>query len=198
MKTLIHTIAYVAVAALLFVSNSFAASDFLLEIDGVKGECKGKHIKLTEQPDGSFTAENIPAGTYEISYKAKARKTGYSAEPITETVSFSFFCIVSPRDHASGLPTGKRSAVQSPRDAASGQATGKRTHKPIRITKEWDASTPQMVVGTIVVGDVDDDGLPDDAAQGDPVHGVDVKLGTKSSSSRPAPTGYDLTLAKKI
>jgi type VI secretion system secreted protein Hcp len=32
----------------------------------------------------------------------------------------------------------------SPRDPATGQATGKRMHKPITITKEWDASSPQL------------------------------------------------------
>jgi type VI secretion system Hcp family effector len=34
--------------------------------------------------------------------------------------------------------------VQSPRDAASGQASGKRQHKPIIITKEWGAASPQL------------------------------------------------------
>ncbi len=34
--------------------------------------------------------------------------------------------------------------VQSPRDAATGQASGKRQHSPIRITKEWGASSPQL------------------------------------------------------
>ena len=32
----------------------------------------------------------------------------------------------------------------SPRDVATGQASGKRTHKPIVITKEWDAAWPQI------------------------------------------------------
>ena len=32
----------------------------------------------------------------------------------------------------------------SPRDVATGQATGKRTHKPIVITKAWDAASPQL------------------------------------------------------
>lgn len=35
-------------------------------------------------------------------------------------------------------------AIESPRDAASGQASGKRQHKPIKITKETDASSPQL------------------------------------------------------
>lgn len=34
--------------------------------------------------------------------------------------------------------------VTSPRDAASGQPSGKRQHHPVVITKEWDASTPQI------------------------------------------------------
>jgi type VI secretion system secreted protein Hcp len=32
----------------------------------------------------------------------------------------------------------------SPRDPATGQATGKRIHKPIVLTKEWDAASPQI------------------------------------------------------
>lgn len=35
--------------------------------------------------------------------------------------------------------------VLSPRDAASGLPTGKRQHKPIVITKEWGAATPQII-----------------------------------------------------
>ncbi len=33
---------------------------------------------------------------------------------------------------------------QTPRDQASGMATGKRMHKPLTITKEWDASSPLL------------------------------------------------------
>jgi type VI secretion system secreted protein Hcp len=35
--------------------------------------------------------------------------------------------------------------IQSPRDVATGQASGKRQHGPIQITKEWGASTPQIM-----------------------------------------------------
>ncbi len=34
--------------------------------------------------------------------------------------------------------------VEAPRDAATGQARGKRQHKPITVTKEWGASSPQL------------------------------------------------------
>ncbi len=68
--------------------------------------------------------------------------------------------ITSPRDAASGLPTGKRmhkplsvhisstdnsvTEVKSPRDAASGLATGKRQHKPFVMAKEYDKSSPKL------------------------------------------------------
>lgn len=35
--------------------------------------------------------------------------------------------------------------IVSPRDAASGLPTGKRMHKPFVITKQWDASTPVLL-----------------------------------------------------
>jgi type VI secretion system secreted protein Hcp len=34
--------------------------------------------------------------------------------------------------------------VESPRDAASGLPSGKRRHKPVVITKEWGAASPQL------------------------------------------------------
>jgi len=37
------------------------------------------------------------------------------------------------------------SSAASSRDSSTGQATGKRQHKPLVITKEWDASSPKLV-----------------------------------------------------
>ncbi|HXJ01001.1 MAG TPA: type VI secretion system tube protein TssD [Micropepsaceae bacterium] len=34
--------------------------------------------------------------------------------------------------------------VKSPRDAATGLPTGKRQHKPVAFTKEWGAASPQL------------------------------------------------------
>jgi len=36
------------------------------------------------------------------------------------------------------------SYVVSPRDSASGMATGKRQHAPVKIVKEWGAASPQL------------------------------------------------------
>lgn len=52
----------------------------------------------------------------------------------------------SPRDlhKAKFGAIGFQYEVASPRDLASGQASGKRQHKPIVVTKEWGASSPQI------------------------------------------------------
>lgn len=42
--------------------------------------------------------------------------------------------------------TATEHAVKSPRDVASGQATGKRMHKPFVIIKEWEKSSPLLMV----------------------------------------------------
>lgn len=70
--------------------------------------------------------------------------------------------IVSPRDAASGLPTGRRmdkpysfvvsaednkvTEVKSPRDTPSGLATGRRMHKPVQpISTELDKASPKLI-----------------------------------------------------
>ena len=67
--------------------------------------------------------------------------------------------IVSPRDPASGLATGKRmhkpfvvtkeldirsNEIGSPRDASTGLPTGRRMHKPFVVTKELDRSSNEI------------------------------------------------------
>jgi type VI secretion system secreted protein Hcp len=53
---------------------------------------------------------------------------------------------VKARGAARGTIPGIRYLAESlsPRDEATGQASGKRIHKPITVTKEWDASSPQL------------------------------------------------------
>jgi len=45
---------------------------------------------------------------------------------------------------ASAMP---QHEVVSPRDSSSGLPTGKRQHKPLTVTKEWDAATPLLRAG---------------------------------------------------
>lgn len=179
MKTYIKSAFVAIIAMVLFASNSFAASDYLLELEGVKGESKGKTLQLNENSDGTFTIENIPAGTYQLVYKAKQGKTG-SAK----------------RTGAGGGPhvLAFEYEVKAPRDVATGQSSGKRQHGAVTIRKELDKSTPtKAIIGDIIVGDLDGDGT---AAQGDPVNGVDVKLGATAKGQKTA--GYDLKVAKKV
>ncbi len=171
-------------AIVFFAKTSFAASDYLLELDGIKGECKGKHIKLTENSDGTFSAQDIPGGTYTVIYKAKAGKTGATKRTTDNTASLSFTYQKIEWD-----------CIVSPRDVATGQSSGKRMHKPFVITKELDKTAPSTTVGEVTVGDVDGDGMAD-RNTGDPIHGVDVKLGAKAKGS-PTTATYDLVMAKK-
>jgi hypothetical protein len=202
MKTPIKIQFFALAIVALFAARTFAASDYLLEIEGVKGEATGKKFKMTEQPDGSWLAQNVPAGTYKICYTVnnvtwteQTRSTGKSS---SQNVRFDF-------------------EVSMPRDAQSGMATGKRMHKPFVITKELDKMSPRTTLGEILVGDLDGDGSVDKTT-GDPVHGVDVKLGATPTSSSdktpgdpipgldvkpaakgsPVKAGYDVVAVKKV
>ncbi len=52
--------------------------------------------------------------------------------------------VVKVRSTAAGFEITFNQAIVSPRDAASGLPTGKRQHKPFVITKEYDKSSPLL------------------------------------------------------
>jgi hypothetical protein len=52
--------------------------------------------------------------------------------------------VVKIRNTATGFEITFNQAIVSPRDAASGLPTGKRQHKPFVITKEYDKSSPLL------------------------------------------------------
>ncbi len=173
-----HVIGTIALmAVLLSGSPAFAASDYLLQLEGVEGECEGKIVQLVEGADGSFSATNIPSGTYKLVYKPNAPVTG--ADPSAS----------APRKRS--YETVKFEYVVSPRDAASGLATGKRQHKPMMVVKELARTPIVTTLGRIVVGDLDGDGLVDQAPPS--------TLGTKGGAlDAPVKAGYDLKLNKKV
>ena len=184
MKTAYFSRIVVALVALFVSTGAFAASDYLLELEGIKGECVGKHIKLIEQADGSFTAENILPGTYKLVAKPNTDGSGTGKVSIS---SFNFTCTVSPRDAASGQASGKRDVAtgqsSGKREHASGQATGKRQHKPFNIVKTNVTIPPAGIsISEIVVSKVQDDATDDGSST--------AKAGQTA--------GYDLKLAKKI
>lgn len=101
---------------------------------GGHGKVNVQDLSMTKQTQGASFGEKINAG---LQAAGSAVQQG-----------------ASPRDPASGQPTGKRTAVggtlpggavvsaavASPRDAASGLPTGKRQHRPIACVVGWDGS----------------------------------------------------------
>lgn len=80
-----------------------------------------------------------------------------SNENPTESISLNFTKIEMKYQEQDA----SSSSSVSPRDAASGLPTGKRMHKPLTITKELDKSSPMLYnadLGTVVV-DMDGDGI---------------------------------------
>jgi len=133
-------IAMVAILALSFSTKAMSAVNAYLYFT----DSSGKTTKVTIQRDGSFTTPTLHAGTYRWSFGATqsgAKVSGSGEELPKESVQLSFgrimvtYNIVSPKDPASGLPTGKR------------------MHKPMLITKELDKSSPKLItnLGTVVL-----------------------------------------------
>lgn len=114
----------------------FAASDYLLEIEGIKGE---KIKESTKSINGRVSLNGLPPG-----------------QPVLR-------CIVQWEGQTYTVMVDATQGVKSPRDVASGQATGKRMHKPFVVcskgtiydfdtkdeaitkAKELDKSTPLLL-----------------------------------------------------
>jgi hypothetical protein len=100
-----------AVAATLISSSSFAALNSYLQIKGSKGSSQ-----IVSCPNGACTVPTLAADTYTVS-------------------------LVDEKGTAAPVDGKYECSIVSPRDAASGLATGKRMHKPFVITKELDKSS---------------------------------------------------------
>ncbi|HJW28383.1 MAG TPA: type VI secretion system tube protein Hcp [Saprospiraceae bacterium] len=143
----------IAIAALLFTANLYAAADYYLKIDGVKGES----ARIVRCPDGACVIDNLAPGSFSITV------CDDKGNPIT-TNNFKLTVQFNPKEYTvtksavresptkastggTGITTAT-SEIVSPRDPASGQATGKRQHKPVTFVKEWDAATPKLMMKT--------------------------------------------------
>jgi hypothetical protein len=103
------------VGATLVASTAFAA-DIFLQIKDAKGSSR-----VVACPGGACVVSDLAPGDYTVSVCTADGKAPAADVAASHT-------IVSPRDAASGLPTGKRQ------------------HKPVRITKEWGAATPMLAI----------------------------------------------------
>lgn len=99
---------------LLASANVFAASDMYIKLGDIKGEFKVVHC-----PGGTCAVSDLAAGSYQV------QVCDEKGAPVSSSVVLSH-------------------SVVSPRDAASGLATGKRQHKPMPISKTMDKSSPKL------------------------------------------------------
>jgi hypothetical protein len=153
----IKIVSRAAVLLLLFVAaNLYASADYYLKIEGIDGESKARIIRC---PDGACTVD-LPSGDFTVTLcdeKGNALTSGKAKLNVQfnpKELSVDKSSAPSKRTSTGGtadIATGGE--VVSPRDAASGQASGKRMHKPIKITKEWDANTPMLKMKTPTGGD---------------------------------------------
>ncbi len=156
MKTYFKTLALMAALAIIGVSNSFASHvDFYLKIEGSNGF--SKIVKLN-CPNGACTTsvDGLTDGHYTFTL-CTSTGTPLAMKAKEKANRTKCTMTVTSRESSTGMATGKTATttgVVSPRDAASGLPTGKRMHKPFTITKELDKTSPVFVAA----GDVDGDG----------------------------------------
>lgn len=90
-----------------------------IEIE-IENNSTGQKFTTKTNKDGKFSFSKLPTGTY------------------------SFSLVVSTKSYSVTDKRSKELNVVSPKDAASGLPTGKRQHKPMTISKELDKSSPKL------------------------------------------------------
>lgn len=99
-----------------FASTAFAALNCYLKIEGGK-----KKSQVVDCSSGTCTVADLAPGDYTVTACTADGK------PLDADAAASF-------------------DVKSPRDVATGQSSGKRQHGVVKITKEWNASSPMLKV----------------------------------------------------
>jgi hypothetical protein len=105
MSTLTKTVA-TAVAASLIPLMATAASDMFLQIKDARGA-----TRVVACPGGACLLNGLPPGKYSVA------ESDASGKPIASKVKMEY-------------------TILSPRDSATGLATGRRMHKPLTLTME--------------------------------------------------------------
>tara|TARA_B100000809_G_C14930307_1_gene456665 strand:+ start:137 stop:718 length:582 start_codon:yes stop_codon:yes gene_type:complete len=122
-----------------------------IKIDGTDGEARDKNHKGWIDLTSVSTRSGEHNGWSDLQSFSQGLSQNSSGQGIVHR-DLAARNTRTPRDSASGLPTGRR-------DAASGMATGKRQHKPIRVTKRIDKASPLLAkslsggdsIGTVTI-----------------------------------------------
>jgi hypothetical protein len=146
-------VAVLTVGALGMTLYAFAA-DYYLKISGIKGEsarvlrCEKGVCSVDGFASGNFTAavcdaqgNTAPSGEYKL-------QLTFKPSALRESPSKASQGKVARTGATEGTVD-----VLSPRDAASGLPTGKRQHQPITITKEWGSNSREPVKATTPSGE---------------------------------------------
>lgn len=152
MSLIKHLTNLAAVALIALAANAFAA-DYYLKIDGIKGE----RARLIHCMDGACAIEGLTPGSFTVTL-CDAKGNPLPAGSATLNITFTAASIresptkqslrESPTRASTGATASVTTGVVSPRDAASGLNTGKRQHGVVTISKEWDAASPQLALRT--------------------------------------------------
>ncbi len=169
---------FILLATFVFTAANTFAADYLLIIEGIKGETiysgpikSTITVSVPEQGALGKVKVKNPQGIEIMSYSFGASNSG------GRTSSFSWG-VSNPSS---------TSSIQSPRDPASGQATGKRQHSPIVLTKELDKSSPLLAVAEASA-----------MSSNNPTITIDVNGSTlKVTCNQAMVATYDLKAAKK-
>lgn len=126
----------------------FANGAAYIKFDGIDGESKDKnHQGWIDLSSVSTRVGNNEDWIDLHSFSQITPRDAASGRPTGKRDAASGLS-TGKRDAASGLSTGKREGTSGlstgKRDAASGLASGKRQHKPLRVTKHLDKATPLL------------------------------------------------------
>lgn len=140
------------IAGLLIIACIFVLSIFLLSSRSISSDISSNTLATADLYDRTTTTKTRPLPSY-----LGAESSG----PIHMTINAATQGLIEGSVAAAGKEEtirviGIEHEVVSPRDAASGLPTGKRQHSPVKITKRIDRSTPLLYTAL-----VNNENLPD-------------------------------------
>ena len=131
--------------------NACVSRDGILRLVGINGSCRRGETAISWNTVGPVgpagpTGQTGPTGPQGIA--GRDGQPGAVSPPDPDAVTATLMVTGQKQGQLSSTPiavTAISHEILSPRDPASGLPTGKRQHQPITITKETDAATPLLL-----------------------------------------------------